>query len=106
MGILASAAAGSSPAQLIGRFQPDRRYFRCEPKVPADQFFRQPAGNTIPAVVSPAAVGEQKPTTMKMIKRKNWITGALLMSLALPIGATTALAQTSQPSAKVTAKTS
>jgi hypothetical protein len=41
-----------------------------------------------------------------MIKRKNWITGALLMSLALPIGATTVLAQTSQPSAKVTAKTS
>lgn len=36
---------------------------------------------------------------------KKWTTVALLMALALPISATPAMAQTSQPSSKVTAKT-
>lgn len=38
--------------------------------------------------------------------RKNWIKGAILMSLVLPFAAATASAADTQPSAKVTAKTS
>ena len=40
------------------------------------------------------------------MKSKKWIIGSLLMSLALPFSAVTALAADSQPSSKVTAKTS
>jgi hypothetical protein len=39
------------------------------------------------------------------MKNKKWIVSALVMSLALPFGAATALGADSQPSAKVTAKT-
>jgi hypothetical protein len=49
----------------------------------------------------------RKNTNLKKEKMKNkkWIVSVLVMSLALPLGASTALAAESQPSAKVTAKT-
>src|SRR5687767_4246949 len=40
------------------------------------------------------------------MKNRKWIVGALVMTLALPFGAASALAADSQPSSKVTAKTS
>jgi hypothetical protein len=50
---------------------------------------------------------EQKKTKPdKKMKSQKWILGSLLLSLALPFSAATALAADTQPSAKVTAKTS
>ena len=49
---------------------------------------------------------EEKQKTTLIMENKKWIIGSLLMSLALPFSVGTALAADSQPSAKVTAKTS
>jgi hypothetical protein len=50
--------------------------------------------------------GEKKTNPNQKMKSKKWIIGSLLISLALPFSAATVLAADSQPSSKVTAKTS